>query len=537
MIINGEKMKRINMVFKFLVFSCLLLSVSASAANYDKYVEDIQDSFDKAYHLYSSGHKDEAKTVLQSAYFEIFESLEGPIRINISSKKAYLMESQFGKLRKMVKKGESAEDLKIAMDAMMAELNEVLPEINTEAEIVDEGTKSETEPANPSELAQSLPLVNETKKEEKKGDYSLVVEQIYNEFDKAFRLYENGEKKQAVALIQDTYFDVFEASGMEAALGAKNSSLKVNLESYFSKIIALINKESSISDINHEFSDMKLLFDDALDVFHEKNDNFLSLFIYSLMIILREGFEALLIVTAIIAYLVKSGNASRLNIVYSSLFTAIVLSFVTAFAMNLIFGTAAGQNREILEGSVMLVAAALLLYVSYWLLSNASAKRWNNYIKGQIKESLDDNSVRALWFTVFLAVYREGAETVLFYQALIADATTTLDYTALMGGFLAGSVLLLILYFVMKFTAIRLPIKPFFIVTGLFIYVMSFMFIGQGIMEFVEGKIFEPTLIMGMPTITFLGIYPYVETIIPQAIVLSLGLWGLITLSKNARKE
>ncbi len=516
-------MIRVNRVLRFLVFGCLFFAVSADAVNYDGHVNDIKNRLDRAYQLYSTGNKAEAKTVVQSAYFEVFENLEGPIRINISSKKAYLMESKFTKIRKMVKDEESPEVLKSAMDRLIEELYEVLPDINSEDEIA-------------TEVDDEVAVKELTKETKKKTDYSLVVEKIYEEFEKAFALYESGSKKQAVGLIQDTYFDVFEGSGMESALGAKNSSLKANLESYFSKVIALINKDSSMTDVKVEFSKMQLLFDDALGVFHEKNDNFLSLFIYSLMIILREGFEALLIVTAIIAYLVKSGNSDRLNIVYSSLFTAIGLSFVTAFAMNLIFGAAAGQNREILEGSVMLVAAALLLYVSYWLLSNASAKRWNNYIKGQIKESLDDNSVRALWFTVFLAVYREGAETVLFYQALIVDATTALDYTALMGGFLTGSAFLLVLYFVMKFTAIRLPIKPFFIVTGLFVYVMSFMFIGQGIMEFVEGKIFNPTLVDGMPTITFLGIYPYIETLVPQAIVLSLGLWGLIILSKNARK-
>ena len=635
-------MYKVGFIFRFLVFGCLLFVISANAANYNNYVEDIKGRFDKAYHLYNSGNDKEAKAVLSSAYFEVFENLEGPIRINISAKKSYLMESQFTNLRKMVKKKVTPEELKEAMDNLQAELHEVLPQINGGTELIAEGIDGDepilktptqekkinltwqkaieyiqnsldkslvaylpenskkarsfvqnaqfegyrnsgietairknvssyaeqemqkkftslihfmhTKPTKElvkveidslisslSKLARGLPLVDvarvvETKVKVKK-DFSKVLDNINKEFDKAFYVYEKGNKKEAITIVQNTYFDIFEASGMEIALGAKNVTLKVEIESYFSKIIALIKNGSSIEDIKNEFSKMQTLLNEGLNILNGENKNFLTLFIYSLTIILREGFEALLIVTAIIAYLVKSGNGHRLNIVYSSLFTAIGLSFVTAFVMNIIFGSAAAENREILEGSVMLVASALLLYVSYWLLSNASAQKWTNYIKQQVKESLDDNSVKALWFTVFLAVYREGAETVLFYQALIVDASTPTDYMALSSGFAVGLLALIILYFIMKFTAIKLPIKPFFIFTGIFIYIMAFMFIGRAVMEFVEGKIIEPTLITGIPTISFIGIYPYMESLIPQAIVLALGVFGLIILRKNKLKQ
>ncbi len=620
-----------NKIF-FKLFTFLLLFSSLNAADYTKYVEDITQRFDNAHELYSSGDKDEAKSVISSAYFEVFENMEGPIRINISAKKAYLMEHQFTDLRKMVKADKPADELKKAMDNLVAEMYEVLPEINggvvlvaQRAEYTQEESTKEINPtwqstlayiqkdlddalsvyninnskqtrlliqdaqfegyrnsaieiairknisstkeremqkrftslirfihtkpskdlvkehmdtlmASLKELAAGLPLVAEAKVievKEAKKDYSLAVNKIYSEFETAFSLHKKSHFKEAVETIQNSYFDIFEESGMEAEIGAKDATLKAELESHFSKLAALVKKENPEEDIQKEFSQMKLLFTDALGILDKKNRSFITFLIYSLTIMLREGFEALLIITAIIAYLIKSGNEEKLNIVYSSLISAIVLSFITAYGMNILFGSATAQNREILEGAVMLVACLLLLYVSYWLISNASAKKWSNYIQSQVKESLDSHSLKALWFTVFLAVYREGAETVLFYQALMSDASSSSDYLALFAGFILGVVLLFILYFIMKFTAIKLPIKPFFLFTGLLIFFMAFTFAGQGIMEFVEAKVIDPTLIQGMPTITFLGIYPYWESLIPQFIILFLGFIVLPYIYKN----
>ena len=118
--------------------------------------------------------------------------------------------------------------------------------------------------------------------------------------------------------------------------------------------------------------------------------------------------------------------------------------------MNVMFGQAAGQKRELMEGITMLVAVLLLFYVGFWLLSNAGAKKWNDYIKSHVTESLSNNSSMALWWTVFLAVFREGAETVLFYQALIFGAKDSAGYSMIAAGFLVGLIILLAVYFLFK---------------------------------------------------------------------------------------
>ena len=268
----------------------------------------------------------------------------------------------------------------------------------------------------------------------------------------------------------------------------------------------------------------------------KKSSNW-DLFLYALIIILREGFEALIIVAAVIALLIKSGNSKHLNIVYSALGVAVVLSIATAYGLNYIFGSEnAGQTREVMEGAVMLIAVVLLFYVGFWLLSNASSKKWTAYIQGQISSSLSSGDSKMLWWTVFLAVYREGAETVLFYLALLFDAKTPAATSMVAAGFVAGLVALIVVYVIIKEFSLKIAIKPFFIATSVIIFYMSVVFVGKGVMELVEGKVFVPTVIDGLPTITWIGFYPYVQSLVPQAVMIVLLIVGILIL-KNKQKN
>ena len=213
---------------------------------------------------------------------------------------------------------------------------------------------------------------------------------------------------------------------------------------------------------------------------------------------------------------------------------AILLSLVTAYAVNLIFGAQmAGQSREILEGAVMLIAVFLLFYVGFWLLSNAGAKKWSHYIAGQVEGSLSSGDGKTLWWTVFLAVYREGAETVLFYTALIFDAKSSGAISMVGLGFLVGLVALIIVYLIIKYFSLKIAIKPFFLITSAIIFYMSIVFVGKGVMELVEGKLFVPTILGGFPTITWLGLYPYVESLAPQTIMIIALIGGILYMKKK----
>ena len=136
-----------------------------------------------------------------------------------------------------------------------------------------------------------------------------------------------------------------------------------------------------------------------------------------------------------------------------------------------------------------------------------------------------------------MAVFREGAETVLFYQALFFDAKNAQGYGAIGAGFGAGLVILLVVFFVFKKFSIKIPIRPFFLITSGIIFYMSIVFVGKGLMEFVEGKIFVPTKIDGFPTIELFGIYPYYESLIPQSIMIIALIVGVIVMKNKQKKE
>ena len=372
-------------------------------------------------------------------------------------------------------------------------------------------------------------------------DFTQVVANINAKIAEAIQDYKAGNVQKAIADVQDLYFDEFEGSGMENSVGARDVNLKTAIEGSFGTIPALMKSGASVDKIEAAAATMSEQLNAALGRTSTPTSPWF-LFISAFTIILREGFEALIIVAAVVAYLVKTGNNAKMGkVVYSSVGIAVVLSFVMAWIMNVIFGQAAGQKRELMEGIVMLIAVGLLFYVGFWLLSNAGAKKWNEYIKSHVTESLANDSAMALWWTVFLAVFREGAETVLFYQSLIFDAKDSSGYSAIGAGFIAGLVILLVVYFVFKKFSIKIPIKPFFVFTSAIIFYMSIVFVGKGVMELVEGKIFVPTIINGLEFPQWMGdwfgLKPYYESLIPQILMITALVVGIVIMKRKQAKQ
>ncbi|HDZ4931503.1 TPA: FTR1 family iron permease [Campylobacter jejuni] len=371
--------------------------------------------------------------------------------------------------------------------------------------------------------------------DETKGkDYAKVSDDIKLALDRILKNYD-GFSASIVDDLQGIYLDIFEASGMENKIGAVDSGLKLKIESLFSKGVALIKANAGKKELETTFNDLEQLITSSVDKIQDSTPY--SLFVWALGIIIREGLEALIIVVAIVSYLVQSGNKNRLNIAYSALFTGVILSFITAFGVSWLFKENAGQSRELIEGVTMLIAVFLLFYVGFWLLSNAQNKKWASFIKQGAIDAISNNSAKTLWITVFLAVYREGTETVLFYQALFFDAKTSTDFSAVFGGLGLGILILIILYFLLKAEAIRIPIKQFFYITSYIIFYMVFVFTGKGIAELIEGKVIIPSLIsINFEPILWLGIYPYYETLIPQFIVLILLTIGILITKQISKK-
>jgi high-affinity iron transporter len=250
-----------------------------------------------------------------------------------------------------------------------------------------------------------------------------------------------------------------------------------------------------------------------------KSESPLGVLLGSLLIILREGVEAIIILGAIIAYLIKSGNKKSTKSVYSGAVIALGASVILAVVFSFFSGVVAGQNREILEGATMLLAVAVLFYVSNWMVSKSEAKAWSHFIEGKVQSSISKGSEFSLVFAAFLAVFREGAETILYYIAHVANTDNYINMVWL--GLGIGIVLLAVIFVLIRLLSMRLPLKPFFLGTSILLFVMSVSFMGSGIKGLQAGNVVSVTPVPGIVAVDILGIYPTMETLIPQAVLLA----------------
>ena len=623
------------------LFSFMLLFSAFTHAedNYQQWVQDIENRLDKTAALYAENKVDDARTEVQMAYFEVFENLEGPIRINFSAQKSYQMEATFGEIRKMIGDGLPQEQVKAKIDGLKAELQEVLPSLkeghqlnasaqhgvyenqtiaphwqksfktiddllaqamtayeakdyatakklvqqaqydgykNSEMEmsirqnrsaaisgnlnqqfydliklseqpdqISDFGYQITTLLQDIEEQLPNLPTTRENQTEQTTDkvadttpdkDWAQISTQVNASVQQAIRLYEQGDTAKAMVTVQDTYFDIFESTGMENKIGSRDSNFKAQLEGYFTRLVSLMKAGAEKEKLQEQAQGLSQGLSQAVAMLQGGEQTDWSMFLYSLLIIVREGLEALLIVAAIVAYLVKNNHQDKLPVIRQSVYVALLGSVITAVIFQLIFSNS-GASRELLEGFTMMIAVVMLFMMSYWLLSKVEAQNWKRYLEGKLSTALTAGSLIGLWLTSFLAVYREGAETVLFYYALVGDAKSAVSYAYLFAGFAVGVVILAICYFIMRYTVVKLPLKPFFMFTGSFMYLMAFVFAGKSVLELIEGKLFEPTLISGVPEISWLGIYPYVETLVPQAVLLVAAVFAFIYMKYQSRKS
>ncbi len=244
-----------------------------------------------------------------------------------------------------------------------------------------------------------------------------------------------------------------------------------------------------------------------------------SAFIQSLTVIVREGVEAILIIAAILAYLVMSKNQDKARHVYIGVVLAILASIATAFLLDQVF-VFGEEQEELLEGITLLLAAVVLLYVTNWMLSKAEAVKWQKYIKGKVQDAVSHQNTLALILVAFLAVYREGFETVLFLKALFLQTQNTPEITLGIG---LGFVLLAGIAVAIFKLGMRIPINKFFLTTSALIFFFSFTFVGTGVHELQEAHVLPETELGGVPRIALLGIYPTLETIAAQFLVLLFG--------------
>lgn len=259
-------------------------------------------------------------------------------------------------------------------------------------------------------------------------------------------------------------------------------------------------------------------------------------FLTAFGLLVREGLEAILVVVAIVAYLIKTGNKGMIKSVYGGCFAAVLASAALAWFLDYVMGDASGVARELLEGWTMFLAVAVLFYVSNWMLSKADTERWEKYIGGMVQQSIDSKSQKTLIFAAFIAVMREGAELILFYKASFTGGMNSVPH--IVYGILAGTAVLVAVWIVFRYCSVKLPLKPFFMFTSILLFLMCISFMGKGVVELTEADVITGrTVIPAMKgfSIEILSIYDRAETLIPQIMILIASLW--VTLPHLFKKK
>ncbi|HYL57858.1 MAG TPA: FTR1 family protein [Candidatus Acidoferrales bacterium] len=246
----------------------------------------------------------------------------------------------------------------------------------------------------------------------------------------------------------------------------------------------------------------------------------LAYFFYSLGLLFREGMEAMLVIVALAAGTRGAGRIGRSRDIYAGAVAAIVASIVLAWAVNHLISDDASDT---LEGIFQILAAATLFYVSSWLTSKGQADRWQKFISNKL--AIAERSTipaLALGLTAFLAVMREGAETIVFFQALTSGATEAAERHAVVAGVVAAAIALTVAFVLIQRAAHLIPVGIFFRATSVLLYALAIIFIGQGVASLQEASVVPATFVDYAPTIPTLGVYPTLQSLGAQAILLIL---------------
>lgn len=359
-----------------------------------------------------------------------------------------------------------------------------------------------------------------------------------------FKFYEKiGFEKTTMSAISGQRGSEVEHQFYRAKKSIKDNCEKSELREELDTLIRYLHEDANTLDGNagsesketENMSDSQL-FGALLSELTRRYGTFFAV----LGLTLREGLEAILVVAAIAAYLTKTNSRTYLKGVYIGAIVGIVFSIVLAQVFNIIARTVgeveSGVGQEVFEGIAMFLAVIVLFYVSNWMLSKSEVEVWNKYIQNKVEQSISKGSMLTLAFTSFLAVAREGAELILFFQGMRSSISKNPMHMWL--GLALATIILVIVYYLIAKVSIRLPLKPFFTFTSTLMFILCLSFVGKGVGELQEADVIGRTIVPWMNGWSFeaLGIYDRYENLIPQIILLIVTIISIIYQYRRNKK-
>ena len=347
--------------------------------------------------------------------------------------------------------------------------------------------------------------------------------------NESLQRYRDGDISGAREVAVTAYLEGFELA--EAPLANVAPGLVRDVEAAMISYRNLVSEQAPLAEVEAAHQRIAGLLDEAQRALDGEGLSPSVAFTSALAILLREGLEAILVVAAMAAFLVKTGRREGLPWLHAGWSLALLAGIGTWVLSSWVISIS-GAARELTEGVTALAAAAILFYVGFWMHSRARAEQWQAYIRDQLHGALARSTLWTLALVSFLAVYREVFETVLFYQALAAQVSAGAESAIFAGVGVAVLCLALVTVAIQRF-GMRLPLSQFFAVTAWFLIALAVIFTGKGVAALQEaGRL--PMDPVAFPRIDLLGIYPNVEGLSLQALVLLLAVGVMVWQKRRA---
>ena len=535
------------MIALAMLFVGTVMPQQASAAddgqtNFDSWTaaaKNIEDQLATAEKDYNDGNYGQAGTDFQTAHWIGYDASNFSKVVNdtISADKQKELLQQFTDLEGLAYQQDQGDAIAAKIDALTAEINATAQTLDANADLANPKEYAKQRAAQTAEERKKLDAAKKNSSKGK-GDrtWSEVASEMTAILDKSYKAATSGNGDEGSALVNNAYYQYYEKLGFEKNVMNAISGDRVSQVEYQFKMTRKTMRDGgSDKEIKQLVDDLKswLVKDAAiLDGGASGNVNGFTKLVTSsagqaFLILIREGLEALLVVAAVIAYLVKSGNKRFAKWIYLGVVAGLAGSGLVAVLFTFLFG-GSGPIQEISEGVCALIATLMLLWTSNWMLNKSSVEAWNNYIRNKTEaavagaqskvesgQGLGLGMIASLAMLSFLAVFREGAETVIFYESIYSMSQ---DAHGMWVGGLTAAAVLIVIFLILRFTSVKIPIGPFFLVTSILMAALVVIFAGGGIHALIEGDLIEGTYLSTVPTNDWIGLYPYVETITAQVI-------------------
>jgi high-affinity iron transporter len=362
-----------------------------------------------------------------------------------------------------------------------------------------------------------------------RGEAIRQLDVVRESIDRTLELIKEGKSEQAFREARAGYLSHFEY--VEIPLRVVAPQLTSDAETKFAEIRGLISSGASTGEIRSNVVDLRGLIDDAERHLTDTGIGAPAVvFGQSFLIIFREGLEAVLLVSVLLGYLEAAKATQYRRPVLQGMLAAAAATVLTFFLLRTVL-SALPLGREVLEAVTALLAVAVLFYVSFWLIARLEQKRWLEFLRARVWSAVSVGSTAALMVVGFTAVYREGFETALFYQALLSFGSGLGVWVA--AGFGAGIVALAIVAWAIFRLGRRLPLKAFLSTAVVLLMATSVAFLGNAVRSLQEADVIALHRWGNWPRAPIflsqsLGYWPSRETITAQLVLITIYLAGAL---------